>query len=218
MTANARARLAEAIKDYAETVAYLDGLEGARSRAERAYTDARAWVTEAENSLARAQESEHTRLLSVVVNGGDDVSPIPALEQAVSLAKQKLTSADAARLAVAREIETYSAQLGRLGRLEIKRAEALKDVLIESEEFAELYQELKRTWARLRGIRHAFAEIGSRAYVGVWPAPYKFWDASESLGRGARDEETDDSFAERWLAAVDRLLEDADAPLPRHQQ
>jgi hypothetical protein len=102
----------------------------------------------------------------------------------------------------------------RLARSDLKQAFSI--VVEQSPELAALFEDLDRTWGHLRGLRKAFMEIAHR---GFFSPRFARWDVSVPLDPDVRPS-MDSSYpfdpepAARWAAALDKLLQDPNAPLP----
>jgi hypothetical protein len=96
---------------------------------------------------------------------------------------------------------------------------ALAEIVCDSPELEHLYAELEQAWARLRGLRKAFAAI-QRSMNGQMPQDLADrWIATVSLDPEAiRDAfgpiPTDNHPFQEWSEALARLLANPDAPLP----
>ena len=96
--------------------------------------------------------------------------------------------------------------------------EALADVVCGSPEFALLFSELDKTWARLRGLRKCFRVIQD-ALSGHMPGPLMSrWQTVVPLDYDVSFP-LDEHPADLWSQALERLLADPDAvPLPRSDE
>jgi chromosome segregation ATPase len=91
---------------------------------------------------------------------------------------------------------------------------ALSELICSSPELAQLFAELDQAWAKLRGIRKAFDLITTALHGDMPTNLMNKWQISPPLDYNAIGFPLDESAANAWQAALQRLLADAEVPLP----
>jgi hypothetical protein len=92
---------------------------------------------------------------------------------------------------------------------------ALSDLLCDSPELHQLFQALDDAWARICGIRKAFDQITTALHGQMPSNQLNRWQVSPPLDYHVLGFPIDESPANAWQLALERLLGgDADAPLP----
>ena len=190
----------------------------ARNKAHARYTNAAAAVTRADEKMAHAETELHqlgdvdslvaifnaTRI-RLEIEGGDVDSEIPRELQDKLDAKKRLedriSSLGKARVELATELDSARDDLAGKQRL---LESAARDVLRADETGLEKAVEAAR--ARLNELS---ASLEALKTVSREPHPRAHLMLRESV---------DPRWGEKWSAAFARLLQDADAPLPGHQE
>jgi hypothetical protein len=190
----------------------IAALETAREKARRESWAASAKMRDAEAALRKAQDEEPSRRVYEYVNaangnGHTEISPVDAARAQLEIAQRE--DRKILRLEADLDAELRSAA-SRRDRARSQVHAALALVVTRSPAFHRLLDELAKTWARLRGIRKAFAVIQS-SLGGFMPDEYeRRWQASDSLGPIL----TDETYAQVWREALDSLIVDPDSELP----
>jgi hypothetical protein len=211
-----RTKLRDALTALAAEKQNLDSLEQARTRAMESSWDLATKQRDAEADLRQAKAHEPTRLALAYASGErDTISPVEISQANLDQAQAAYRQIEVVEDALTQEIVVATS---RLQRSQTQVHVALSELVCSSTEFHQLFDELTQAWARLRGIRKAFAQI-QRELHGQMPSQYEKWQNTISLDpQAVRDSvgpiPTDDTLVQAWQDALARLLDDPNAPLP----
>jgi hypothetical protein len=213
-----RDRLRTALANRKTEQEKLDALEQARTRAMEQSWDLASKLRDAEESSRLARAEEPSRLARAYTSGDRDaISPVEVAQTTLDKAQSEYHQIEQVEDALTNEIITATS---RVQDAQTKVHAALAALVCSSSELQHLYVELEQAWARLRGVRKAFALI-QHQMNGHMPQPLvDRWIASVSLnpeavlGSDGHAIPTDEIPVQAWSEALARLLDNPDAPLP----
>ena len=191
----------------------LSELEQGMARCHEQVRNAFTAVQNAEEHLRLHQPNEPQRLAYAYLNNVvlDGTTTLKPLEEAVERTTTEHARLEQVEAALNAEIEQCQRRMQDRHRAVHV---ALSDLLCDSPELAQLFAALDDAWARIRGIRKAF-DILTTSLRGNMPSSLmNKWQASPPLDYRILAFPIDESPANAWSAALERLLVDADAPLP----
>jgi hypothetical protein len=207
----ARAKLRETLARHKEEAERLDGLTAAMERCHGESRDARAALHQSETALRDLRHTDRTDLAYRYAEGA-----ILELSHSLDVATAEVAR-NQAELERLSEVETaladeIKASQSRLVMRQMSLREALSAVICDSSEFRSLLERLDALHAAERGLHKAFRVIS--AAIGGLPAAH-FRRIHRTVSRDPDvNEPIDPAVAEHWSAALAKLREDADAPLP----
>jgi hypothetical protein len=217
----ARDALLTAIAALQEERQRHDALEAGREKARSQNRELSNKVAEAEAELKRTKDAENSHIAYSFISGSyDAASPVSTAQAALDTLQCDYAQTEHIEAALDNEIASVS---HRLDRAQDAVYAALAALVVNSAEFEQLFAEQTKAWARLRGIRKAFALI-QRELHGYLPQQLADkWQAVVSLdpeakyvhnGEGLVAIPTDETPAQMWHEALSNLLIDPDAELP----
>jgi hypothetical protein len=213
-----RDQLLQAIAALQEEQQRLTSLEAAREKAREQSWAASHKINEAEAALRKAQAEESTRLAYEFASGGmNAVSPISSAQLALEAVQAEASQIERIESALDSELIQVA---NRVNRAQTQVYAALAQLIVNSAEFQQLYAEQTKAWARIRGLRKAFAliqhelhgqmpqQLADRYLAAVSLVPQAIRDAT------GRPIATDEAPVQAWRTALEALLVDPDAALP----
>jgi hypothetical protein len=206
----ARARLAEAIEARNAERQYYDELTAGGERAAGEWREARRRLDAAEEAVDRARHGYVARTVQAYLDGRPTGDGLAAAEEEVAQDTNALDNIRRVEDGITKELRASELRLRDRERVIRERK---GEVVVASEAFAKLFDDLAQAWQAVRSARTVLQVI-FRQLHGVPHSALIRAEGSEPIDAGYVGFPTPSEDVERWKTALDALSASADAELP----